>query len=154
MNWNEFRANYYKANGTTSRQVLSQEYNYYKNKLSKQNSIIRKKSPSPKRTIIRSPVRSRSPLRSNKKMTLKDIENLAKGQRFVIIVIWAKWCGHCDQMKKRLGNKMKDTQKIIFIEENNLDDSLKEYFPRILYYQDGQRQKDLTVDDVYTYLGA
>lgn len=130
MNWNEFRASYYKTHGSTSRQQLSQEYHVYKNKLSKQIKI-------------RSPV---------KKLTLKDINDMAKGKKFIIIVIYANWCGHCQEMKQRLGKKMKNTEKIVFIEENKLDNQLKEYYPRVLYYQDSKRQKDLTVDDVYTYL--
>ena len=47
---------------------------------------------------------------------------------------------------------MKNTDKIMFYNETALDDSLKEYYPRILYYENGKRQPDLKVDDVYEYL--
>ena len=73
---------------------------------------------------------------------------------FLIVVIYADFCGHCRDMKQRLGRKMKNTEKIMFISDNQLDNSLKEYYPRILYYQDGKRDSDLDVEDVYTYLNA
>lgn len=146
MNWNEFRANYYQTHGATSRQKLSQEYTNYKNKLSKQNKVIQKRSP------VKSPRRVRSPTKS--KLTLKDIENMAKNKRFVIFVLYSNNCGHCRDMEKRLGKKMKNTEKIMFLSDDKLSDELKDFYPHVYYYQNGQRQKDLTVDDVYTYLDA
>lgn len=90
----------------------------------------------------------------NKKMTLKDIENMAEGKKFLIVVLYGDFCGHCRDMKDKLGNKMKNTDKLIFVEANNMDEELKDYFPHVMYYENGERQKDLTVDNIYDYLSV
>lgn len=98
------------------------------------------------------PLRQTSPLKSQKKMTLKDIENMAEGKKFFIVVLYGDFCGHCRDMKERLGDKMKNTEKLIFVEANNMAEELKDYFPHVMYYENGERQKDLNVDNIYDYL--
>jgi thiol-disulfide isomerase/thioredoxin len=120
---------------------------------------------SPRRSILKAPkspsknlsvkfeedvVRGRSPVRS-KKLTLKDVEKMAADKKFLIVVVYADWCGHCKDMKQKLGNKMKDTDKIVFVEQQKMD-GLSDYFPRVMYFENGERQNDLTVDNVYDYL--
>jgi len=181
MNWNEFRKSYSQKYGSTTRQQLSHEYALYKQKSpsrrlpsplktipSRQLSPTKNQSrrlpsplkPIPSRQLLTknqsrqlSNQSSLSPQRGSK-LTLKDMNELAKGKKFLIVVVYADWCGHCQEMKKRLGSKMKDTDKIIFLEDQRVDDSLKDFFPHVYYYQDGARQNDLTVEDVYTYLHA
>jgi len=129
-----------------------------KKEVQKSPSILRiPKSPSKNLSVKFNDVlqvkedRGRSPVRS-KKLTLKQIEKMASDKKFLIIVLYADWCGHCQEMKQKLGNKMKDTEKIIFVESNKMDDSLKDYFPHVMYYENGKRQKDLNVENVYEYL--
>jgi hypothetical protein len=98
--------------------------------------------------------RGRSPVRKNKKLTMKDIENMAAKQKFLIVVLYADFCGHCMEMKEKLGNKMKNSEKLMFVEEHNMSDEIKDYFPHVLYFENGERQKDLNVDNVYDYLNV
>lgn len=147
MNWNEFRSHYYQKNGSTSRQQLAEAYTSYKNNKSKR--IVKSPVRSPRRIAATSPKRVKS-----SGITLNDINQMAKGKKFLIVVLYADWCGHCQMMKKRLGRKMKDGDKIVFISDDRLDSSLKEYYPKIIYFEDSKRQKDLTVDDVFLYLNA
>lgn len=141
----------------------------------RQSNQIRQTSikTSPVRQIKQSSIRQLSPVRNglsspirqsvkqstvktvkNKKMTLKDIETMAEGKKFLIVVLYGDFCGHCRDMKDKLGNKMKNTEKLIFVESNNMDEELKDYFPHVMYYENGERQKDLTVDNIYDYLSV
>lgn len=110
------------------------------------DNIIRGRSPVRKSKAI-----ARTNLDSSKKLTLKDIERMAADKKFLIVVVYADWCGHCKDMKQKLGKKMKDTEKIIFVEQQKMD-GLSDYFPRVMYFENGERQQDLTVDNVYDYL--
>ena len=177
MNWNEFRKSYSQKYGSTTRQQLSHEYALYKQKSPSRRLPSLKTIPSRQLSPVKNqsrrlpslkPLRQLSPVNQSRqlsnqsslspqrgsKLTLKDMNELAKGKKFLIVVVYADWCGHCQEMKKRLGSKMKDTDKIIFLEDKRVDDSLKDFFPHVYYYQDGARQNDLTVEDVYTYLHA
>ena len=87
-----------------------------------------------------------------KKIKLSDIEKLAKNKPFLMVVIYADYCGFCVEMKKKLGKKMKNTDKIMFYSDDQVDQSLKEYYPRVFYYEKGEQQKDLDVNAVYDYL--
>jgi thiol-disulfide isomerase/thioredoxin len=98
--------------------------------------------------------RGRSPIRKNKKLTMKDIETMAAKQKFLIVVLYADFCGHCVEMKEKLGKKMKNSEKLMFVEEHDMSDEIKDYFPHVLYYENGERQKDLNVDNVYDYLNV
>ena len=77
---------------------------------------------------------------------------MAKNKNFLIVVLYADFCGHCADMKEKLGSKMKNTDKIMFYSDEMIDPSLTNSFPRVLYYENGEKQNDLTVDDVYDYL--
>lgn len=193
MNWQAYRTSHLQEYGPTSRQALSQDYQAYKQSLTKtnQNPPIRSpqklnqtrfqtrsptrsvKSPqklnktapiSPQQGTVRSPNRNNRNTAtvnntikkdtnkvSNKKLTLKDIDQLAKGKPYLIVVLYADWCGHCKNLVEKLGPKMKNTDKIMFYNEDKID-NVTTYFPRILYYENGVKQEDLTVDDVYDYL--
>lgn len=102
-------------------------------------------NPSPTRLSRARPVKL-----DNQKLTQADLNQMAKGKNFLIIVIYADWCGHCQTMMKKLGPKMKDTEKIKFIEEKNQDVATS--FPTVMYYEEGKRQDDLNVNEVYKYL--
>lgn len=94
----------------------------------------------------------KSPQKKAALLTMKDFDKMAKGKKFLIVVLYADWCGHCTAMRDKLGNKMKNTDTIVFYEDGTLDESVKDYFPHVLYYENGDRRKDLTVEDVVTYL--
>jgi thiol-disulfide isomerase/thioredoxin len=156
MNWGEYRSNHYATYGSTSRAQLSQDYAAYKKSLKQKSPSKRNNNKvivSPKKNIKQTSPR-RIISKQNNKYTLKNIEDMAKNKKFLIVVIYADFCGHCRDMKERLGKKMKNTDKIIFISDDKLDNSLKEYYPRILHFQNGDRVEDLIIDDVYTYLNA
>lgn len=85
-------------------------------------------------------------------LSMKDFDTMAKGKEFLIVVLYADWCGHCQNMKTKLGNKMKNTDTIKFYNEKTLSEDVKDYYPKVLYYENGDRRKDLTVDAVFDYL--
>jgi thiol-disulfide isomerase/thioredoxin len=122
----------------------------------RQLSPVRNGPSAPVRNGLSAPVRQsvKQSAVKNKKMTLKDIETMAEGKKFLIVVLYGDFCGHCRDMKDKLGNKMKNTEKLIFVEANNMDEELKDYFPHVMYYENGERQKDLTVDNIYDYLSV
>src|SRR5688572_3647298 len=122
MDWSQYRSSHLKTYGPTSRSQLSKDYQNYKRSLNSKTS--------PKK-LITSKIKNKitSP-KSKNKLTLFNIEKMAKNKKFLIVVLYADWCGHCRDMKEKLGSKMKNTDKIMFYNENTIDDSLKEYFPR------------------------
>ena len=159
MNWSEFRTSYANKHGPTTMSKLSVEYEKYKKSSKASPKKIIKASP--KKPIRASPKKVSAILdpriksgRTIKKMSIHDIENLAKDKKFLIVVLYADWCGHCKELKQKLGSKMRNTDKIIFVEANDMDDNLKDYFPHILYYENGKKQSDLNVDNVYGYLSV
>lgn len=85
--------------------------------------------------------------------TSQDFLNECKDKPFLLVVIYADWCGHCQRMKQTLGDKFQQYDKLIFIEESNVDPALRDYYPHIRLYQNGQT-KDLTVQDLYQVLGV
>ena len=170
MEWSQYRTSHLNTYGPTSRAQLSKDYAKYKKSLKSPKKIASpKRQVSPKKVAIlkkqsiqsvktsakdaRLAVQKQvaSPKRKGK-LTLKEIENMAKNKKFLIVVLYADFCGHCADMKEKLGSKMKNTDKIMFYSDDMIDDSLKEYYPRIFYYENGERQNDLTVDDVYDYI--
>ncbi|HSW76704.1 MAG TPA: protein disulfide isomerase family protein [Candidatus Saccharimonadales bacterium] len=159
MDWNTYRQYHRQQHGNVSRAKLSQDYQQYRQSQTRPLSPSRTISPartiSPPRTVRKlrsSPLKKQASPRVHHLMTLNDIEQMAKTKSFLIVVLYADWCGHCQAMKAKLGNKMRNYDKLIFVEEKAMDDKLKDHFPHILYYEDGKRQPDLTVNDVYNYL--
>lgn len=171
MDWSQYRTSHLAKYGPTSMAELSKNYKKYKqtNKTLKSPTIrpslvnpakvVKARSPAKVAKsvkIIRSPakdVKARSPVKGkSNKVTLRDIEQLAKNKKFLIVVLYADWCSHCIELKKKLGPKMKNTDKIMFYNDEMIDPSLTNSFPKIMYYENGERQNDLTVDDVYDYL--
>jgi thiol-disulfide isomerase/thioredoxin len=175
MNWADYRSNHLATYGPSTRAQLSKDYEAYKKKSSSSLSSSRvrspvksmnrspqRKSPSIKRTTkYASPIKTnskslktsvKSPVKSNKKVNLKDIEKMAQGKKFLIVVLHGDWCGACRALKEELGPKFKDTNSIKFIEDANIEFGLTEYYPRILYFENGEQMKDLVASDVITYL--
>lgn len=103
---------------------------------------------------VRSPPKSMTVTAPKKGTLLKmnDFDNMARNKEFFIIVLYADWCGHCRNMKSKLGNKMKNTASIQFYNENTLDESVKDHYPQVLYYEHGARRKDLSIDAVFDFL--
>jgi len=149
--WNEFRSMYAQRYGPTTSKKLSEEYKKYK----KSGTIapqFKIKSPVIRKGLFET-VR-KSPVKQTKKINLNDIKNLAKGKRFLIVVLYSPACVHCKTMMDRLGEKMVNTDRIRFYTEKDIDDSLKEYFPKVMYFENGEILPNLTVDNVYDFLGA
>ena len=161
MDWSQYRTSHLETYGPTTRQQLSKDYQLYKKNLKSSsirpsllNASVKSRSPAKAvKPIVRSPAKAivKAPNKS-KKITLKDIEEMAKNKKFLIIVLYADWCSHCSAMREKLGPKMKNTDKIMFYNDEMIDQSLTNSFPKIMYYENGERQNDLTVDDVYDYL--
>ena len=121
--------------------------NVQRNTLSRVNTTVPVKSPTKQSSNI-----APASVRGNKLYTMKDFDQMANNKEFLIIVLYADWCGHCQQMKTKLGKKMKDTDKIKFYNEKTLDDSVKDRYPQVLYYENGDRRKDLPITAVFDYL--
>lgn len=178
MNWADYRSNHLAIHGPSTRAQLSKDYEAYKKKSSSlsSSSVIRspvksinrspqRKSPSIKRSSVKyaSPIKTnqvskslkssvKSPAKSNKKINMKDIEKMAQGKKFFIVVLHSDWCGACKALKEKLGPKFKDTNSIKFIEDANIEFGLTEYYPRVLYFENGEQMQDLVASDVITYL--
>lgn len=89
-------------------------------------------------------------VKTAKKLTLTEIQNLAKDKKIFIVVLWAEWCGFCNELKQQISFKDKDY--IIFRESKNIDNNLTNYYPRILYYKNGKKQEDLDSDELLDFL--
>lgn len=86
--------------------------------------------------------------------TRKDIEDYVKksGHPKHIVVIYADWCGACSAMKERLGDKFVQYNYLTFLEESNVADEMKDYFPHVHIYENGQR-RDGRLRDVFQLVG-
>lgn len=89
-------------------------------------------------------------VKTAKKLTLTEIQNLAKDKKIFIVVLWAEWCGFCNELKQQISFKDKDY--IIFRESKTIDNNLTNYYPRILYYKNGKKQEDLDSDELLDFL--
>lgn len=71
-------------------------------------------------------------------ITKQMIENYTKDKPMVMVVIYANWCGHCRAMKQELGSKMVNSNDLIFLEDSQIADDLKDFYPHIHIYRYGQ----------------
>jgi thiol-disulfide isomerase/thioredoxin len=95
---------------------------------------------------------SRKNVEQNVPATKRDVEEYAHDKPYLMVVVYADWCGHCKSMIDKLGNKFQQYDKLIFLEERQVNDDFKDYFPHVHIYQYGQ-QTEGTVDDLYNLLG-
>lgn len=79
------------------------------------------------------------------------LDHLARNKPFLVVVIYANWCRHCQAMKRRLGNKMQNYSNLIFCEENSVTRDLRDYFPHVRIYESGV-ERDGSLNDVYSLL--
>jgi len=141
MDWHAFRKSYMTTHGKSAQKAISDAYQKYKSELA------------PRRSPRASPIRGRSPMRhAASQISLRDLEKQASTKDFYIVVLYADWCGHCQAMKQKLGTKMHNSDKIVFLEEKQLEKGTTDFFPHVLYFEYGKRQGDLTVNDVYNYM--
>ncbi len=85
------------------------------------------------------------------KVTTNELSQYAKNKPFLMVVIYANWCGHCKEMIKTLGPKMRNYDDLLFFEQKYVDDQLGIYFPRVLIYSNGVSREG-TVEDLYDLL--
>lgn len=85
------------------------------------------------------------------KVTAQELDQFAKTKPFLMVVLYANWCGHCKEMIKRLGPKMRNYDELLFLEQRYVDENLAPYFPRVLIYHKGVPREG-TVEDVYAVL--
>ena len=123
---------------------------------SQKSPIKSKKSPIKlrKSQLSTKPIDTSVKLVKSSKLTLKDIDVMAQNKPIFIAVLYSNNCIHCQDMMEKLGSKMKDTDNLKFIEEARLSGDTTDYFPHLLYYEQGKRKKDLNVADLYNYLGV
>lgn len=91
---------------------------------------------------------------ANKRKEAADKKLEAEQLRTLYIVIYANWCHHCQDMIKRLGNLMKDYKQLRFLEEQQVDGKLREFYPRVIVYRDGEETEEGTIGQVYALLNS
>lgn len=85
-------------------------------------------------------------------ITKEDLENYANDYPNCMFVIYANWCGHCQTMKEKLGKYFNLNYDIImFLEESEISNDLKDYFPHIHVYENGVR-RDGSLDELYDWI--
>ncbi len=83
---------------------------------------------------------------------MNEMKMFAKGKPYTIFILYADYCSHCQEMKRRLKKKMVNTETIQFVEEKDIDENLRDYYPHIYYFKNGRQQKDLTVNQLVAFL--
>ena len=83
-----------------------------------------------------------------KLVTKEMVDKKARNMPYLMVVIYADWCGHCVQMKEKLGEYFQQYDILNFLEESEVDPELKDYFPHVHIYKNGKRQ-DGSLEDVY-----
>ena len=85
----------------------------------------------------------------DKKVTKKMLEDYAAQYPYCMFVIYADWCGHCQNMKQKLGKYFDiNYDVILFLEEADVSKELKDYFPHIRVYENG-KERDGNVEELY-----
>jgi thiol-disulfide isomerase/thioredoxin len=89
-------------------------------------------------------------------ITMEQIRKNAGNKPFYMVVIYADWCRHCQDMIaeiNKLSNNQKalDIQRLVFYEQNDVVPELQEYFPKIIIFRYG-RQFDGTKEDLYNFI--
>ncbi len=85
-------------------------------------------------------------------MTTKaQLEQYVKNDPYHVVVIYADWCGACKGMKEKLGNKFQQYNHLTFLEDSNVADEMKDYFPHVHIYENGVH-RDGRLRDVYNLL--
>lgn len=85
---------------------------------------------------------------SNQLITKQMLENYVADKPDIMVVIYADWCGHCRRMKEKLGNKFRDYDDLIFLEDKSVADDLKDFYPHIRIYKYGQ-ESTVTTDELF-----
>lgn len=87
------------------------------------------------------------------KVTKKQLEDFVANEPYHMVVMYADWCGHCKDMKKRLGDKFRPYDIITFLEASDVEDELLDHFPHVHIYEHG-KHRDGSMRDVYKLLEA
>lgn len=90
--------------------------------------------------------------RNTPKVTKKLLYNYVANDPYHVVVVYAKWCGHCINMINKLGDKFKQYNILTFLEESQVDEDLKDYFPHVYVFEYGV-PRDGSLQDVYELLG-
>ena len=89
-------------------------------------------------------------------VTQEDLDQfISEAGDYHMIVMYAKWCGHCKTMIEKLDklNKFNHTDKVTFLEESQVDRDLLDHFPHVHIYENGKR-RDGDLDDLYKLLNV
>ena len=81
-------------------------------------------------------------------ITKRNIEDYAKNTEYLMVVVYAKFCVHCQNMIKKLGDKFQQYDKLIFLEDQQVDDDYKDFYPHVHIYKYGI-EYDGKLDDLY-----
>ncbi len=84
-------------------------------------------------------------------ITKSELLQYASTKPYLMVVVYADWCGHCKRMKDRLGSKMQDYQNLLFLESKQVDRSLVSKYPTVFIFENGQMREG-SVDDLYHLL--
>lgn len=69
----------------------------------------------------------------------RNWESFVQGKKSCLVVVYADWCGHCKDMKKKLGHKIAGNDRVLFIEEKNLPNNLNvSGFPTVIRFSNGR----------------
>ena len=83
---------------------------------------------------------------------MKDLLKEAQKHKFLIFVVYADWCGHCQDMKMRLREKfIRPPSNVKFLESNSVDQSLLDYFPHCRIISNGV-VSEYSLEELYVYL--
>lgn len=86
------------------------------------------------------------------KISSRDLLTEAQKYKFFIFVVYADWCGHCQDMKLRLKDKFsRPPPNVKFLEASSVDQSLLDYFPHCRIIRNGV-MSDHPLEELYAYL--
>jgi thioredoxin-related protein len=87
------------------------------------------------------------------RVTSKQIQDFVANQPYHMIVMYKNGCPPCENMKKQLGDKLKQYDIITFLERSEVDDDFLDYFPHVHIYEYG-KHRDGTLKELYTLLNV
>lgn len=85
-----------------------------------------------------------------KLISQQDIYDFVYNKPFHIIVYYANWCKHCQNMIKKLSNDdfFHNYDLITFLEESQIEDDLTSFYPNVQIFEYGYPHQG-SIQDVY-----
>lgn len=85
------------------------------------------------------------------KISEHDIKNHVAGKPFHMVVIYAPWCSHCNDMIRDLDNKFQQYENLTFLTDKQVDDDFLDHFPHVHVYENDSH-RDGTLEELYEIL--